>query len=108
MIAVGATANALLPASVGAAAAGVLVVGAGFVLQRPLSRVPENSLKFAVGVMLAAFGTFWVAEGLGMRWMGQDLAILGLIGAYLLISLIAVALCRAQSRRAREAGVSPT
>jgi uncharacterized membrane protein len=94
VIAVGATANALVPASVGAAAAGVLVVGAGAILQRPLSRLPENSLKFAVGVLLSAFGTFWVGEGLGMQWLGEDLAIFGLIAGYLLISLAGVALCR--------------
>jgi uncharacterized membrane protein len=94
VIAVGATANALVPASVGAAAAGVLVIGAGAILQRPLSRVPENSLKFVVGVLLSAFGTFWFGEGLGMKWVGEDLAILGLIAGYLLISLAGVALCR--------------
>ncbi|MDQ6766801.1 MAG: hypothetical protein M3Z41_03235 [Candidatus Eremiobacteraeota bacterium] len=101
VIAVGATANALVPASMGAAAAGVLVVAAGVVLQRPLSRVPENSLKFAVGVMLSAFGTFWFGEGLGMKWIGKDLAILGLIVGYLLTSFIAVALCRRSLNRLR-------
>ena len=98
VIAVGATANALVPASVGAAAAGVLVIGAGSVLQRPLSRVPENSLKFVVGVLLSAFGTFWFGEGLGLKWVGEDLAILGLIAGYLLISLAGVALCRWTTR----------
>jgi Ca2+/H+ antiporter, TMEM165/GDT1 family len=94
VIAVGATANALLPASLGAAAAGVLVVGAGLVLQSPLSRVPENSLKFVVGILLSAFGTFWIGEGLGMTWIGEDIAIVGLIAGYLVASLIAIALCR--------------
>jgi Ca2+/H+ antiporter, TMEM165/GDT1 family len=94
VIAVGATANALIPASVGAAAAGVLVIGAGAALRRPLSRVPENSLKFAVGILLSAFGTFWFGEGLGMKWIGEDLAILGLVAGYLLISLAAIAFCR--------------
>jgi Ca2+/H+ antiporter, TMEM165/GDT1 family len=109
VIAVGATANALIPASAGAVAAGVLIVGAGLVLQRPLSRVPENSLKFAVGIMLSAFGTFWVGEGLGMKWIGEDLAILGLIAGYLVTSLIAIALCRRlQSRPLSAARVSQT
>jgi uncharacterized membrane protein len=94
VIAVGATANALVPASVGAAAAGVLVIGAGAVLRRPLSRVPENSLKFAVGILLSAFGTFWFGEGLGMKWIGEDLAILGLVAGYLVMSLYGIALCR--------------
>jgi uncharacterized membrane protein len=107
VIAVGATANALIPASVGAGAAGVLIVGAGLVLQRPLSRVPENSLKFAVGIMLSAFGTFWIGEGLGMTWIGEDLAILGLIAGYFVTSLIAIALCRRlQNRPVTEAQVS--
>jgi uncharacterized membrane protein len=109
VIAVGATANALVPASMGAAAAGVLVVGAGVVLQRPLSRVPENSLKFAVGVLLSAFGTFWLGEGLRMKWIGEDVAILGLIAGYLLTSLAAIALSRRlQARHASQARVSPT
>src|SRR5579864_1373632 len=94
VIAVGATANALMPASIGAAAAGLLVVAAGLVLQRPLSRVPENTLKFAVGILLSAFGTFWIGEGLGMKWIGEDLAILGLIAGYLFTSLLAIALSR--------------
>lgn len=91
VIAVGATAGALVPASAGAAAAGILVVATGVVLQRPLTRVPENSLKLVVGVMLSAFGTFWIGEGLGMKWVGEDLAILALIAGYLLTSLISIA-----------------
>jgi uncharacterized membrane protein len=109
VIAVGATANALIPASVGAAAAGVLVVAAGIALQRPLSHVPENSLKLVVGVMLSAFGTFWIGEGLGMKWIGEDLAILALIVGYLFISVASIALSRRlQSTRAAEARVSQT
>src|SRR5258708_4128639 len=65
VIAVGTTGNMLIPASVGAAAAGVLVMLVGVVLQRPLARVPENTLKWAVGILLTAFGTFWLGEGLG-------------------------------------------
>ena len=45
-------------------------------MHRPLSRVPENTLKFGVGVMLSAFGVFWVGEGLGIGWPGADLALL--------------------------------
>ena len=94
VIAVGATAKALVPASAGAAAAGVLVVGAGVALQQPLARVPENLLKFVVGILLSSFGTFWFGEGLGMRWTGEDLAIIGLIVGYGAVSLIAIALFR--------------
>jgi len=109
VIAVGATANALIPASVGAAVAGILVVATGIVLQRPLSRVPENSLKLVVGVMLSAFGTFWIGEGLRLKWVGEDLAILGLIAGYLFISVASIALSRRlQTSQQAEARVSQT
>jgi Ca2+/H+ antiporter, TMEM165/GDT1 family len=98
VIAVGATSQALLPASAGAAVAGVIVIASGIILNRPLSRVPENGLKFGVGVMLSAFGTFWVGEGLGMEWPGKDLSILGLIAGYLVVSFLAIALCRRLQR----------
>lgn len=75
VIAVGAGRGLLLPASLGAIAAGALVLIAGAVIRRPLSRVPENALKFGVGVMLSAFGVFWTGEGLGIAWPGQDLAL---------------------------------
>jgi len=66
VIAVGAGRGLLVPASLGALAACALVAAAGFVVRRPLARVPENTLKFAVGVMLSAFGVFWTGEGLGV------------------------------------------
>ena len=56
--------------------------------------VPENTLKFAVGVLLAAFGTFWVGEGLRLVWPGGDWSILGLTLAYLVVAALAVRLCR--------------
>ncbi|MEA2975216.1 MAG: hypothetical protein QOF19_736, partial [Alphaproteobacteria bacterium] len=65
VIAVGAGRGLLLPASLGALAACLLVIAIGFAVHRPLARVPENTLKFAVGVMLSAFGIFWTGEGLG-------------------------------------------
>jgi len=63
-------------------------------VHRPLARVPENTLKFAVGVMLSAFGVFWTGEGLGVPWPGEDLAILGFAALFLSVSLAAVALMR--------------
>ena len=66
VIAVSAGRGLLVPASAGALAACLLVAGAGFVVRRPLARVPENTLKFAVGVLLSAFGMFWTGEGLGV------------------------------------------
>ncbi|MEP6571893.1 MAG: hypothetical protein ABJD11_04330 [Gemmatimonadota bacterium] len=94
----------LLPAALGATLAGALVIGAGFIVHRPLSRVPENALKFAVGTMLSAFGVFWVGEGLRFPWPGEDLALLGLIGGFLLVSLVSVAAVR--SSRAASANAS--
>jgi uncharacterized membrane protein len=72
-----------------AAAAGVavlLVLAAGFAARGPLARVPENTLKFAVGVMLTSFGTFWGAEGAGASWPGSDAALLVIIPGLLLAS----------------------
>jgi uncharacterized membrane protein len=82
----------LLPASLGAVAALLLIVLLGLALHRPLARVPENVLKFIVGVLLSAFGTFWVAEGAGLVWPGPaatnpDLAIPFLVAAYLGVAL---------------------
>jgi uncharacterized membrane protein len=85
----------LLPASAGALAACGAVAIAGFVLHRPLTRVPENALKLAVGVMLSAFGVFWTGEGLGIAWPGADLALVGFAALFLLVAaLAAVALRR--------------
>jgi uncharacterized membrane protein len=80
----------LLPASVGAFSALLIVASLGFALHRPLARVPENTLKFTVGVLLSAFGTFWVGEGAGFTWPGNDVAILMLVAAYLAVALVLV------------------
>ncbi len=80
----------LIPASLGAAAAGILVVIAGAIVHKPLARVPENSLKFAVGILLSAFGVFWIGEGLRFVWRGEDLALIGLIAGFLMASAIAI------------------
>jgi uncharacterized membrane protein len=90
VIAVGAGRGLLWPASLGALAAFALVVAIGFVVHRPLARVPENSLKFGVGVMLSSFGVFWTGEGLGIEWPGHDLALLAFIGIFLFVGLLAI------------------
>jgi len=84
----------LLPASLGALGALLLITALGFVLHRPLSNVPENMLKFTVGVLLSAFGTFWTGEGAGLLWPGGDWSIFGLLLGYLLVAVFTVALCR--------------
>jgi Ca2+/H+ antiporter, TMEM165/GDT1 family len=94
VIAVGAGRGLLMPASLGALAACALVLAAGAILHRPLSRVPENTLKFGVGVMLSAFGVFWTGEGLGVAWPGQDLALLLFAALFLAAGLIGSALAR--------------
>jgi uncharacterized membrane protein len=76
VIAVGAGRGLLLPAGLGALAACLAVLAVGLLLRRPLAGVPENALKFGVGVMLTAFGLYWSGEGLGIAWPGADWALL--------------------------------
>ena len=94
VIAIGAGRGMLVPASIGAVAACGLVAAAGFAMHRPLARVPENTLKFAVGILLSAFGVSWTGEGLGVPWPGEDLAILAFAALFLVVALAAVALAR--------------
>ncbi len=89
----------LLPASLGALAALVVVVALGFAVHRPLASIPENTLKFGVGVLLAAFGTFWVGEGIGIGWPGADWSLLALVAGYLVTALVTVRLCVASGGR---------
>jgi uncharacterized membrane protein len=100
VLAVGAGHGLLVPASIGAVAACLLVVVVGFALHRPLARVPENTLKFVVGVMLSAFGVFWTGEGLGVAWPGEDLAIIAFAVLFLVMALLAVILARRQNAAA--------
>jgi uncharacterized membrane protein len=81
-------------AALGAAAALVLVTVVGVLVRSPLTRVPENTLKFAVGVMLTTFGIFWSAEGAGAEWPGDDLALFGILGFVLALSFSAVVVLR--------------
>jgi uncharacterized membrane protein len=107
VITFGANADSLPLAAAGAAIAGTIVLLAAVIARRPLSRVPENAIKFAVGILLTTFGTFWVVEGLGyfaegsesLTWPGGDWAIVALLGVWIAVSLLA-----AQAlRRARPA-----
>jgi uncharacterized membrane protein len=94
VIAVGAGGRFLVSASVGALLACALVTAIGLVLHRPLAQVPENTLKFAVGVMLSAFGVFWTGEGLGVSWPGEDLAIIAFAALFLGVAIAGIALSR--------------
>jgi uncharacterized membrane protein len=84
-----------IPLAAVAAAAAVVVVGvAGFAVRAPLARVPENTLKFVVGVMLTSFGTFWGAEGAGAHWPASDASLLWLVPAVAGYALGLVAVLR--------------
>jgi uncharacterized membrane protein len=83
----------------GALAALLVVALLGLAVRRPLARVPENTLKFAVGVLLSGFGTFWVGEALGLRWPGADWSLLALVGGFLLVARLGITLCRRAGSR---------
>ena len=100
VIALSAGRELLVPASAGALAACLLVAGVGLFVHRPLARVPENTLKFAVGVMLTAFGIYWTGEGLGVAWPGADLAIVDFAALFLAVGRAAVVLARRPSAEA--------
>jgi len=101
VIALSAGRGVLLPVSAAAFAACLLVALCGVFLHRPLTRVPENALKFAVGVMLCAFGLFWTGEGFGIDWPGADLAILAFIALFLGTGLGCVALLNRHAAAAK-------
>jgi uncharacterized membrane protein len=109
VIALGAThgaSGALASAAIGAGVAAVLVIVAGVAVASPLARVPENALKFVVGVLLTSYGTFWAAEGLGAQWWHGDLSILWISAGYLAVSLLLIAGLRRMSER-RSSAVVP-
>jgi uncharacterized membrane protein len=102
----GANQHDLGVAAVAAAAAVLVVAAAGIAVRAPLSRVPENAMKFAVGVMLTSFGVFWGAEGAGASWPGGDVALLAVVPAIALAALGYVALLRrVRAGTRRPAGV---
>lgn len=95
VIAIGAGGSGLLlPACLGALAALLVVLALGIIVHRPLARIPENTLKFAVGVLLSAFGTFWFGEGIGVAWPGKDWSILALIAGFGAAAIITIPVCR--------------
>jgi len=100
VIAVGAGGVGLmLPAALGAVAALLLVVLLGVIVHKPLSRVPENQLKFLVGVLLSSFGTFWVGEGMGLAWPGDDWSILALVLGFFGTAMLCVQICGRAARQ---------
>ena len=86
-------------AALGAAAAGLLVIGVGALVQAPLQRIPENTLKFIVGIMLTTFGTFWSGESFGITWPFSDLFLLLLAILYLVASALLITAIKGRKPR---------
>jgi len=86
-------------ASFSALTAVVVVVIAGFALRKPLAKVPENSMKYVVGIMLTSFGIFWGAEGAGAEWPGKDLSLVGIIIFMLIISNVLIKILKVQNSK---------
>lgn len=95
----GANQGSIPLAVLGAALAVVAVTVAGLAVRAPLARVPENTMKFAVGLMLTSFGIFWGAEGAGVDWPGGDLALFGILAYVLVVSALTVTVLRRIRRR---------
>ena len=107
VISLGAAQHRLGLAALAAAAAAVLVAVVGLVVARQLSEVPENTIKTVVGVMLSSFGVFWVGEGAGVHWPGDDLAIPVLVGFWIVVYLAFTAFMRAQLPKPAPETVAP-
>ncbi|HLG70793.1 MAG TPA: hypothetical protein VK009_10255 [Chloroflexota bacterium] len=105
VITFGLSSGKVAESALGALAACLVVGAAGFGLRKPLEKVPENTMKFVVGVMLTTFGTFWAGEGLGVSWPGADLFVVALLVIYLAFSYVAVRVlsaARTSGKRAKE------
>jgi uncharacterized membrane protein len=99
VVSVGLAAQALGSAALGAAAAFVVVAGAGLLTAGVVQRIPRSALQLVVGTLLSSFGTFWAVQGLGVAWPGGDAALVGLVGWYVLAAAGYVGLGRRRMRR---------
>lgn len=95
-------------AAIAAAVAIVAVVGVGVAVRAPLAKVPENTLKFAVGLLLTTFGMFWGAEGAGAKWPGSDASVLVLLAILLVVSLAVVQLLKRGQRTPAMPSATPS
>lgn len=95
VLAIGASGEFLAPAAAGAGLALLVVIALGILLHRPIASIPENALKFIVGVLLSAFGTFWLGEGIGTAWPGSDWSLPMVIAGYLIVALLCIPLAKA-------------
>jgi uncharacterized membrane protein len=105
VITFGTNAGQLAPAAIGAALACSLVVAVGVIVHKPLSRVPENALKYAVGMMLITFGTFWAGEGVGIEWPTGDTTLILLLAGYVAVGLAAIWVARTALGARRGRGI---
>jgi uncharacterized membrane protein len=99
VVSFGLAAQALGSALLGAAAAFVVVAGAGLLTRGVVQRIPRSALQLAVGTLLSSFGTFWAVEGLGVEWPGDEVSIIALVGWYVLAAAGYVGLLRRRARR---------
>lgn len=97
VVSFGAAAQALPSAILGAAAAIVVIGGAGLLTRGLVQRIPRSALQLLVGTLLSSFGTFWAVEGLGVAWPGEDAAILALVGWYALAAAYYIGRLRRRS-----------
>ncbi len=96
-------------AASGAALAGILIIVLGALIRAPLKQIPENTLKFIVGIMLTTFGTFWAGEGFGVAWPFADLFLLVLVALYLLASFVLVTwLKQVRLQRQLQTSITPS
>jgi uncharacterized membrane protein len=107
VISVGVASRALASAALGAAAALVVVAGAGLLARTQVERIPRSALQLVVGTLLSTFGTFWSVQGVGVSWPGDDLALVPLLGWYLLAAAVYVRLLRHAGARPALEGVHP-
>lgn len=103
----GANAHDIPLAALAALCAILVIVAIAIKVRGPLSKVPENTIKYAVGILLSSFGTFWGAEGAGAHWPGSDASLIGIIPAILLVSFATVAVLRHQRERAEQLAAGP-
>jgi uncharacterized membrane protein len=99
VLTLGLAASSLSSAILGSLIGIVVVVIAGILLRKPLAMIPENTMKFVVGLMLSGFGVFWVGEGIGVEWWHEDVSILLLIAGLLLVSVVCIGALRNLQKR---------
>jgi uncharacterized membrane protein len=92
VVAIGGTSGSLHIAVAGGLLAMIVIAVLGVIVRKPLARVPENTLKYAVGIILSSLGTFWAAEGMGASWPLDFVSVFGIAAIYLGASRIAITL----------------